>query len=198
MSITLYGGRIGSGFRCHWAAAEMGVAYEEGKVDMRAGEHKSEWFLKLNPAGQVPVLVHDDFVLAESIAINQYLAEVSGSDLAGADAKERATVMRWSLYALTTVQPSFSVLASPLWTGVHDEAAEEKAVAALPAKLRVIEDRLASAPYLAGDRFTLADVNAASVMQYAGLASFSLAAFPHLTAWLEKLSARPAYVAAKG
>ncbi len=198
MIITLYGGKMGSGFRCHWAAAEMGVAYEEGKVDMRAGEHKSEWFLKLNPAGQVPVLVDDGFALAESVAINNYLAEKSGSDLVGADAKERGLVTQWTLYVLTSVQPLFSTIAMPKWTGVNDVAAEEKAVAALPAKLKVLEDRLAASPYLAGERFTLADVNAASTMQYAGFADFSLSAYPHITAWIEKLSARPAYVAAKG
>lgn len=189
---------MGSGFRCHWAAAEMGVAYEEGKVDMRAKEHKSEWYLKLNPAGQVPTLVHDDFILSESIAINNYFAEISGSDLAGADAKERGLVSQWTLYVLTSVQPLFSVIASPMWTGVHDEAAEEKAVAALPAKLAVLENRLAASPYLADERFTLADINTASTMQYAAFANFSLAAFPHITAWLLKLSSRPAYVAAKG
>lgn len=189
---------MGSGFRCHWAAAEMGVAYEEGNVDMRAKEHKSEWYLKLNPAGQVPVLVDDGFALAESVAINNYLAEISGSDLVGKDAKERGLVLQWTLYALTSVQPLLSVIASPMWTGVHDVAAEEKAVAALPAKLQVLEDRLAASPYLAGERFTLADVNVASTMQYAAFANFSLAAFPHIVAWIEKTSARPAYVAAKG
>lgn len=189
---------MGSSFRCHWALHELGLAYEQGAVDMSKGEHKSDWYLKLNPAGQVPTLVHDGFALGESLAINAYLCELAGSDLAGAGATERAEVSRWSLYMLTTVQPLLSTLASYHWTGAHDVAAEEKARAALPARLQVLEDRLAASAFLAGARFTLADINVGSAMQYAVLGDVSLEAYPRLAAWVATLCARPAYVAAKG
>jgi hypothetical protein len=88
---------MGAGLKTHWLLAELGMSYENPSLDMKAGEHKKPEFMKLNPTGQVPVLIDGDFVLFESLAINQYLAEKAGSDLAGKDGKEKALILQWSL-----------------------------------------------------------------------------------------------------
>lgn len=196
MSIKLYGPKQSSAFRCFWAAKELGLEYEHVPVDMQQREHKSESFLRLNPAGQVPVLDHDGFILAESLAINSYLAEVAGSDLMGADAQERANVWRWSLWVLFNVQPALLTLAMPKWTGVHDEAAEAKAREKLLHILPILEARLTENSYLAGNRFTMADINAAPSLSYAEFSGYDLSSYPHITAWLANLMQRPAALAA--
>ena len=61
--------------RVRWTLQELGVDFEAVTVNLVAGEHRRPEFLKLNPAGRVPVLVDDDLVLTESVAIVLYLAE---------------------------------------------------------------------------------------------------------------------------
>ena len=59
MTITLYGGRKTRAFRCHWTLTELDTPYEEQEIDFRAGDHRSEAFLKINPNGKVPALTDD-------------------------------------------------------------------------------------------------------------------------------------------
>ncbi len=91
-SIKLYGPRSGSAVRCHWTLAEAGVTYEAIHVDMQSDERRREPFLSMNPSGQIPVLKVDDFVLAESLAINNYIAEKYKPELLGDSDEEKALV----------------------------------------------------------------------------------------------------------
>jgi glutathione S-transferase len=74
-----------------------------------AGENRRREFLKINPAGRVPVLVDDNLVLTESVAIVLYLAEkYPHKGLVPTDIKQRAQVNRWLLFAATELE-------QPLW-----------------------------------------------------------------------------------
>ena len=55
--------------------AEKGLQWEDGHLDLRAGEHQQAWYIRLNPRAVVPTLVHDDKVVPESNVINEYLDE---------------------------------------------------------------------------------------------------------------------------
>lgn len=68
-------------------------------------DHKTEEFFKLNPSQKIPVLEDGDFVLAESLAICQYLIEKNGSEkeLLGKNVKDRAIVMHRLCFNLGTV-----------------------------------------------------------------------------------------------
>mgnify|MGYP006272504083 CR=1 FL=1 len=61
--------------RCRWVLQELDVPFEAIQVNLSQGEHRQNEFLKLNPYGRVPVLVDDDVILSESIAICLYLAD---------------------------------------------------------------------------------------------------------------------------
>ena len=61
--------------RARWTLQELGVEFEAVTVNLIAGEHRRPEFLKINPAGKLPVLVDGDTVLTESIAIVICLAE---------------------------------------------------------------------------------------------------------------------------
>ena len=116
----------------------------------------------------------------------------------GADAPERARAWQWSLWTILNVQPELLSLAMPKWTGVAMAPEQDAAVRArLDRHFPILEARLAASPYLAGDRFTVADINAATAIGYASYSGFDLSAYPAITAWLETVTARPAYVAAK-
>jgi glutathione S-transferase len=81
--------------RARWTLQELGVDFESATVNMLAGEHRSPAFLKINPAGKLPVLVDGDLVLTESVAIVLYLAEkYPDKSLIPADLGQRAELNR--------------------------------------------------------------------------------------------------------
>src|ERR1700741_2175985 len=95
--------------RVRWTLQELGVPFESVVGDIAKGEHKQAAFLKVNPAGKLPVLVDGDLVLTESVAIVLYLAEkYPEKGLLPTDLTERAQVNRWLLFAATELE-------QPLW-----------------------------------------------------------------------------------
>jgi GST-like protein len=106
--IDLYLSGTANGFRASIALEEAGLAYRVHKVDLAQGEHRSATFLKLNPAGLIPVIVDPDgpggkpLTLSQSGAIIVYIAEKSGKFLPK-DAAKRAIVMQWFMQGATDV-----------------------------------------------------------------------------------------------
>src|SRR6266436_1584450 len=95
--------------RARWTLQERGVEFEPITVNLVAGEHRRPEFLKINPAGKLPVLVDGDLVLTESVAIVLYLADkYPENGLLPADLTGRAQVNRWLLFAATELE-------QPLW-----------------------------------------------------------------------------------
>jgi len=95
--------------RVRWTLQELGIDFEAIPVNLLTGEHRSPAFLKINPAGKLPVLVDGDMVLTESIAIVLYLAEkYRDKGLIPTDLQHRAQLMRWLLFTTTELE-------QPLW-----------------------------------------------------------------------------------
>lgn len=192
-SISLYGFAAGTPFRCHWMLKELGVDYTLIPVNMAKGEHKTPEYLAINPSGQVPALVHDDVVLTESLAINFFLGETYRPELLGGTPAERAQALRWSIWSQLHLDRHLGTLARPIWTGMHDEPAEEAAREALSRFLPIFEAHIAKAPYILGKEFSVADINVGATFRYADLSSYDLIAYPAILAWRARLAERPAY-----
>ena len=79
MALTIYGSPRSRTQRVLWMAAELGLDFEHIPLEFDDPALKSAEFLALNPAGAVPTIVDDEFALAESLAINLYLAKKYGS-----------------------------------------------------------------------------------------------------------------------
>ena len=198
MSIKLYGPRGGSALRAHWALQELGIDYEAVSVDFKTGEHKSPAFLAMNPAGQVPVIEVDGFYLAESIAIAQYLAEKFNPAFLG-NAEQKAKGLQWALWIMLNVQSGgLSKMAMPKFTGVADEAGVEAGRASVAKNLPVLEAYLGEHEYLAGDIFTVSDIDGAVTFGYNAWAEFDMKPFPNVLAWIARCEDRPAFKVAKG
>src|SRR5262244_1538866 len=91
--------------RVRWTLQELGVGFEAITVNLLAGEHRLPEFLKINPAGKLPVLVDGDVVLTESVAIVLYLAEkYPEKGLLPTDLTDRAQVNRGLLVAATELE----------------------------------------------------------------------------------------------
>lgn len=180
--------------RVRWTLQELGVEFEPVEINLRTGEHRRPAFLKINPAGKLPVLVDGDTVLTESVAIVLYLGEkYPDKKLIPSDPVERAQMYRWCLFAATELE-------QPLWRMVRhsmlypeDRRLPDEIPLAredFAAVSRVVEHHMRGRQFVVGDTATVADFVLAYTLDWAKLAR-CLNDFPVLDAYLEKMYARP-------
>ena len=180
--------------RPRWMLQELEVPFEAVWVDLVKGEHRSPEFLKLNPAGRVPVLIDGDLVLNESVAIVLYLAEkYPERGFLPRDARARAEVDRWLLFTVTELE-------QPLWriakhTSLLPEPRRIPGDVALAGQdfmdmAPVLEKHLERHEFVAGDRVTAADFVVAYTLDWANEAKL-LGDFPASIGYLERMYARP-------
>lgn len=195
--IKLYGPRSGSSLRNHWLLAEINLPYEHMALDMKAKEHKTEAYLALNPNGQVPVMVEDDFVLAESLAINDYLAEKHAPQLLGSNPRDCASIWQWSLWGAFTMQKYLGEIMGQKWSGMNDEKVISTAKENLAKYLKILNDRLMGREFLVGDQFSVADINVATTLTYGEFIDFDYSEYTEIVRYLYKMTQREAYVKAR-
>jgi glutathione S-transferase len=180
--------------RVRWTLQELGVDFEPITVNLVAGEHRRPEFLKINPAGRLPVLVDGDFVLTESVAIVLYLAEkYPDKGLMPTDLKQRAQVNRWLLFAATELE-------QPLWrisrhTALYPEDQRLPGDVLLAsqefrAMADVLEKHMQQRQFVVGDSVTVADFVVAYTLDWANEAKL-LDGVPQLLAYMERMYARP-------
>jgi glutathione S-transferase len=173
--------------------AELGIAYRHEDYLPRSPETRTPAFLAMNPNGQVPVIDDDGFVLAESMAINLYLAKKHGSPLYPADPRHEALAWQWSLWETDKLDRqlvNYVNHTSALPAEQRDAAVAEAAWSAVQPALDVLNSAVGKTPWLAGPDFSVADLNVASAL-YRGL-SMDLGRWPHVQDWLTRCWSRPA------
>jgi glutathione S-transferase len=193
--ITLYGSMASRAHRVVWMLKELGVPFEHVPTAFQDGSTRAPAFLEINPNGRVPVLDDDGFRLFESLAINLYLARKHGGPLAPADLREDARATQWSFWVVSEVEKPLLFASVNRRLFREDQRVEEEAQMAL-AKLdrpfKVLDAHLTTHPHLLGERFTVADLNVATVMDLAPQCGISLDAWPQVAAWHQRCLARPA------
>lgn len=179
---------------------ELGLDVELVEVKLERGEHRQPEFLRRNPNGKVPVLEDDDFVLWESYAIMQYLADrPEGRALYPVDARARADVNRWMYWCAAHLSPGVSALnwenfiKGLLGLGAPDPGRVEHGETMVRECVRVLDGHLANRAYLVGDAVTIADLAVAPKFMHAAAAKFPEVASPHLDAWLARIQARDSW-----
>ncbi|MFD1560093.1 glutathione S-transferase family protein [Paraburkholderia silviterrae] len=192
--MKLYGFAGTRSQRALWGLKEVDADFEFISVNLLEGEHKRPEFLRLNPAGKVPVLVDGDRVIPESAAIVLYLADkYPEKGLLPTDLEERAQVYRWTLFAVTELE-------QPLWRitrhsflyppDKRSPADIELARADFITMAAVLDKHLEGREFIVGDRLTVADCVTAYLMDWANEVQL-IDTFPRLQAYLERLYARP-------
>ena len=197
MAITVWG-RLNSinVQKVIWALEETGVAYDHVPLGGKFGGLDDPAYRAMNPNGKVPTLRDGDLVVWESHAIVRYLAATHGAALWAADAKGRAIADQWTDWTATTFQPAWIDL---FWlfvrtpTAQHDKVAIGKALAASFSAYGILDQRLATTPFLAGDVLTYADIVAGVSMYRWMTMEIRRPDLPHLAAWYQRLNARPAF-----
>ena len=193
--LILYGIPQSRAARCLWALEETRLPYENKKVHMRIEAQQPD-FLEVNPNGRIPALVDGDFILFESLAINSYIAKKAGGVLAPKDLIEEAVSEQWSMWAMTeTEKPLLNAMFHSL--GVMGREKDPAIVAThmeeLARPLKVLDAKLAESEHLMGGRFTIADLNVASVLAWAKTGRLDLMPYPNVVRWLDACLSREAY-----
>jgi glutathione S-transferase len=180
--------------RARWALQELDVEFEPITVNLLEGNNRSPEYLKINPAGKLPALVDDDFVLTESVAIVVYLAEkYPHRQLLPSDPRLRAHLNRWMLFTVTELE-------QPLWriarhTFLYPEAqripgdvdiarGEFKQMAA------VLETYMQRREFLVGEHVSVGDFILAYTLDWASEERL-LNDSPSLLAYMKQMYARP-------
>jgi glutathione S-transferase len=184
--------------RIVWLCEELQLPYDIVKHTRDAVTRLSPPSLKaLHPLGAAPLIEDGDLLLAESAAIVEYISVVHGaSALKPSPAQDNyADFLYWFHFANGNLQPTFMRLMSVTRTGLPaDHPVKLATQGRFDLVMQLVEDRLATVPYLAGAELTLADIMSVFTLTTARLFhAFDLAPYPHILAYLARIGARPAY-----
>ena len=207
--LTIHGVTRSRASRIVWLCFELDIpfrqipviqAYRLGDADAADAplNTRSPEFLKLSPAGAIPVIEDDGLVLAESLACTLHLARKHDrGGLGPADEAEDALMTQWSFFAATSIEPDTLTLlllhGSRRVQSGEDAALVSAAGERLIRPMTVMESHLAEHRHLVGDRFTVADLNMAEVVRYAQGYAPLMGQFPAVAAWLQACQDRPAF-----
>lgn len=194
--LQLYGNPRSRAMRCLWMLEEMGTPYRLVERTTRADDLQTAEYLRLNPNARIPTLVDGDLVLWESMAINLYLAQKYQGPMHCADATVLGLAAQWSFWAVLEIEHLLLNLLEHralLAEFSRDPSVVERNELLLRKPLKILNDALAARGHLAGDSFTIADLNVASILIWGKMARFDLSACPDLKRWLDACLARPAY-----
>lgn len=144
-----------------WALDELGLDYQREDWGLPLRDPKVPEYLALNPNGQVPVLVENQFVLWESNAILIYLAEREGN-LLSSQLEVRAQELQWLIWQTSELNPSWGYAVHGLirkTPGYEDADKVAASIVAWGGKMAVLEGQLAQGQtFVAGDAFSIADI----------------------------------------
>ena len=184
----------GHSHRAELMLSLLGLDAEIIDVDLKAGAHKQPEFLQKNAFGQVPVLTDGDVIIADSNAILFYLAsqyDAEGSWLP-TDLVQAAEVQRYLSVAAGPVAngPAAARLINVFGAALDHQRAKDIA----NGLFNVLEQRLTAAEWLVGDHATIADVANYAYIAHAPEGDISLAEYPAISAWLERIESLPGFV----
>ena len=198
--IKLYGVPMSRASRSLWMLEELGVPYENVPTSFVGDVQKPEYLAK-NPNGRIPTLDDDGTLVWESMAINLHLAEKYDKGFRPRSLEERAHTVQWSFWGMTEIEPGLIeafVNRVMLPEAQRNQAAGDAGEQKLQRPLAVLDKELGRRRFLLGDRFTLADLNVASVLLIAPMARIDLSKYPNVQRWLAACSDRPAAKKALG
>lgn len=185
-------GESGNAYKAALTMQLAGYDWQPVFVDFFGGETRTPAFRALNPMGEVPVLVDGDLTLTQSAVIQLHVAERTGRYLGD----DRNEVMRWLFWDNHKLSAQAGN-ARFLMNFLPPEKRPEKVIAFLQARLNaaytVLNDHLSARDWVAGAAPTLADFACCAYLYYPEPFGFDRAAWPHIHAWLDRISALPGW-----
>ncbi|KAL6234078.1 hypothetical protein BDW75DRAFT_231462 [Aspergillus navahoensis] len=177
--ITLYTDNTPNGHKIPIILEELGLSYKLKQLSIQTGEQKKEWFLKISPNGQIPALTNAKQRVFDSGAILLYLADKynpEGKVSYRPGTPEYYKQLSWIFWQISSLGlQGGAALSFSTFTPVRSDYVIEKFLGGYKNLLGVLEHRLKESPYLAGEKYTIADI-----------------AWPHVKAWMDKIVQRAA------
>jgi glutathione S-transferase len=209
MSLTFYSAPMSTASITEAVLAELGIDCDRIDLSLSAGDTKKPEYLKINPNGKVPAIVHDGTAIWESSAITMYLGELFGVDakLYPAPGPQRGEAMKWIAWSNVTLAEAAGRLFASLppemqgdpATNAIDEVTSEqkseivmaKAKADLADCLKILNMGLDGRSFLLGE-YSLADTHIQGIVGWTEMLDFDLTPFANVTGWLQRCYQRPA------
>lgn len=192
MTMKLYCfGESGNAYKVALALTFLELEWEPIFVDFFKGEARSPEFKTINEMGEVPVLVDGDTTLTQSGVILDYLSSKTGK-LGGKSASERREVLRWLFWdnhRFSTVIGSTRFLTNFLPEDKRPAGVIPFQMGRLKAAYTLLNDHLAARTWVAGKEMTIADLSLCGYLYYPEPFGFDRAEWPHIDAWLTRISA---------
>jgi glutathione S-transferase len=209
MSLIFYSAPMSTASITEAVLAELGIDCDRVNLDLRAGDTKKPEYLKINPNGKVPAIVHDGTAIWESSAITMYLGDLFGVEvkLYPAPGPQRGEAMKWIAWSNVVLAEAAGRLFASLppekqgdpATNVAEKATAEQTseIAMSTAKsdladcLRILEIGLEGRSFLIGE-YSLADTHLQGIVGWVGMLDFDLTPFVNINGWLQRCYQRPA------
>lgn len=199
MALTLHYFPGNASMTPHLLLRELGVPFALQLVDRNQAAHKSAAYLKLNPNGLIPVLQDGELVLYETAAIVLHLVDsFPQAGLAPAvGTPERAEFYKWLAWLSSSLQPMMAhyfysdrMVAPGNAVGAAEVRAQ--AEAKIAAMIDQVEARLATQPWMLGERFSALDPYTFMLCRWTRGMQRPARTLPALGPWLQKMLQRPA------
>ena len=190
--------------KVRWILTELGLPFEDKWVDFEDENETLREFHRITSMGRVPALKMGEFVMIESGAICAYLADhhLERGLAPALTSPDRKSYQQWMYFSVATLDSLVSqiMIAEELPPGEMRTQKETALITTLRDAMTLMEQTLARSPYLAGERFTAADIGMSYHLSFCMLwPEFDavIRDFPKVLAYLGKMKARPAAIEAK-
>ena len=199
MTIQLYCfGESGNAYKAALALELSGLDWEPVKVDFFGGQTRQpDYRAQINNMGEAPVMIDGDLRLTQSGVIQDYVAEKTGK-FGGRDATERREIMRWVLWDNHKLS-SVAGMTRFLMNFLPEDKRPAEVIAfnqgRLKAAYNVLNDHLDGRDWIVGDDITNADLSCCGYLYYPEPFGFDRSDWPHIDAWLTRLSETPGWKA---
>jgi len=190
--LILYTNPMSRGRIARWMLEEVGVPYRR-EIRTFGGTIKSPDYLRVNPMGKVPTLIHGDKVITECAAICAYMADAFPQAGLAPPQRERADYYRWLFFAAGPLEAAVSNRA--LGFKVPDEKQVMIGYGRYEDVIDTLDDALSNRTYIAGSSFTAADVYLGSHLMW-GMQFGSIEKRPAFEAYVGRIHDRPAHLRA--
>ena len=199
MTIKLYCfGESGNAYKAALAFQLSGLDWEPVKVDFFGGETRTpDYRTSINNMGEAPVMVDGDVRLTQSGVIQDYVSEKSGK-FGGKNADERREILRWVLWDNHKLSSNAGMTRFLLNFLPEDKRPKEVISfmqGRLSAAYAVLNDHLDGRDWIVGDQITNADLSCCGYLYYPEPFGFDRKDWPHIDAWLSRLSETPGWKA---
>lgn len=188
-------GESGNSYKAALPLTLARLDWEPVYVDFFNGEARSEAFREVNPMGEAPVLVTDDFTISQSGVIQQWIIDETGK-FGGKTPAEAREVLRWQFWDNHKGSSQFGTLRF-LMNFLPEKHRNADVIAFLQGRVKaalgVLESELRKRDWLVGDGPTMADFSCCAYLYYPEPFGFDRAAYPAIDAWLTRISEIPGW-----